>query len=60
MGDVADMIIEGILCEWCGEYIGDSVGYPRKCSGCKTEYQEEIRKKNKSKKTTKKSKNKQS
>jgi len=34
MGDVADMIIEGVLCEQCGGYIGDEVGYPRKCSSC--------------------------
>lgn len=34
MGEIADMMIDGILCEECGEYIGDAVGYPRLCSGC--------------------------
>ena len=34
MGEVADMLIDGILCEGCGEYIGSAVGYPRRCSGC--------------------------
>jgi len=34
MGDSADMILEGILCEICGEYIGEEVGYPRTCTGC--------------------------
>ena len=30
MGDNADMILDGILCEETGEYIGPGVGYPRK------------------------------
>lgn len=34
MGDIADMMIEGVLCEGCGVYIGCEVGYPRKCSSC--------------------------
>lgn len=35
MGDIADMVIEGILCESCGVYIeGDAPGYPRSCSDC--------------------------
>jgi len=34
MGDIADMIIEGILCECCGCFIGDPVGYPRTCEDC--------------------------
>lgn len=29
MGDISDMIIDGILCEGCGSYLGDAVGYPR-------------------------------
>ncbi len=35
MGDIADMILCGILCDCCGEYIGEDVGHPRKCDGCK-------------------------
>jgi hypothetical protein len=31
MGDVTEMILEGILCKQCGQYIGKSVGYPQKC-----------------------------
>jgi hypothetical protein len=34
MGDVADMMLDGTLCEGCGQYIGDSVGYPLRCSTC--------------------------
>jgi len=47
MGDIADMMIEGILCECCGEYIGNSVGYPRKCSYCMGESYEKNKKKHK-------------
>jgi methionyl-tRNA synthetase len=37
MGDIAEMILEGILCEDCGCYIEDeeAEGYPRKCNDCK-------------------------
>lgn len=34
MGEIAEMMLDGILCEQCGEYIGGSVGYPRPCAGC--------------------------
>ena len=34
MGDAAEMILDGIVCEVCGEYIGEPCGYPRKCAGC--------------------------
>jgi len=40
MGDIADMIIEGIMCQLCGEIIhqnlDDPPGYPCYCSrACK-------------------------
>ena len=35
MGEIADMMIGGALCETCGAYVGDEVGYPRKCRSCK-------------------------
>ena len=34
MGDIAEMKLEGILCEGCGEFIGEEVGYPRRCKDC--------------------------
>jgi predicted Zn-ribbon and HTH transcriptional regulator len=37
MGDAAEMILEGIVCESCGVYIGEAIGYPRKCKDCKKE-----------------------
>lgn len=41
MGEIAEMMIDGILCEQCGEYIGGAVGYPRTCSGCDGSYNNE-------------------
>lgn len=34
MGEIAEMMLEGILCEGCGEYLEDAVGYPRRCTCC--------------------------
>lgn len=35
MGDIADMMLEGILCEQCGVYIDDRPpGHPRLCRAC--------------------------
>lgn len=37
MGDIADMMVEGLLCEQCGGFIdGEEPGYPRNC-GCEPE-----------------------
>ena len=37
MGDIADMMLEGILCQGCGCYIGDGDGIPGYCGGCQPE-----------------------
>lgn len=36
MGEIADMMLDGTLCEGCGELIddGDGDGFPRRCAGC--------------------------
>lgn len=34
MGEVAEMMLDGTLCETCGEYLGAPTGYPRKCRNC--------------------------
>ncbi len=35
MGEISDMKQDGTLCECCGSFIGDEVGYPRYCTiGC--------------------------
>lgn len=45
MGDISEMMLDGTLCETCGEFIGEPVGYPRYCGGCRPR-----KKKNKNKK----------
>lgn len=39
MGDAADMILEGVLCQVCGEMIddGEGVGHPVTCDACLAE-----------------------
>ncbi len=32
MGEIADAMLDGTLCEGCGEYIGSDAGYPQYCS----------------------------
>lgn len=34
MGDIADMMLDGTLCEQCGVYLGNAVDHPRLCPGC--------------------------
>jgi len=31
MGDIADMMINGLMCETCGMFFDDECGYPRSC-----------------------------
>lgn len=36
MGDIADMMIDGTLCQGCGVYLeSESFGVARYCAGCK-------------------------
>jgi len=48
MGDVADMILDGTLCQVCGSVMSDTIpfignnlipgpGYPRTCEDCEKE-----------------------
>lgn len=42
MGEIADLMINGDICEGCGvELGGEGDGYPRRCSGCAREYKSE-------------------
>jgi len=35
MGEIAEMVIVGILCERCGVLIdGETTGFPRQCDNC--------------------------
>lgn len=36
MGEVADMMLDGTLCQVCGEFLNDDPpGYPCTCYGCR-------------------------
>ena len=35
MGEIADMMLDGDLCEGCGEYMGGGSGYARRCYSCR-------------------------
>jgi hypothetical protein len=34
MGEVAEMMLDGTLCQMCGVFMGDAVGYPVTCTSC--------------------------
>lgn len=34
MGEISEMIQDGILCEWCGVYTGGDHGHPVLCQSC--------------------------
>jgi hypothetical protein len=53
MGEIADMMLDGDLCERCGEYMEGGEGYARLCSGCR---QDDRRRENPKRKAKKKSK----
>lgn len=37
MGEIAELMLDGTLCEGCGVDMGDEYGYPRTCAGCRRE-----------------------
>lgn len=39
MGEIAEMMLEGILCQYCGVYLDveESCGFPMSCSDCEEE-----------------------
>lgn len=38
MGDAVEMILDGLVCELCGELIdGEEPGFPRHCDSCEEE-----------------------
>ena len=36
MGEIAEMMLDGTLCEQCGEYMGNSCGHTQVCAGCRS------------------------
>jgi hypothetical protein len=47
VGEIAEMVLNGILCEQCGAYIadGEEAGYPRLCATCAIAAEEEFEEK---------------
>jgi hypothetical protein len=37
MGDIADAMLDGDLCQYCGVYMEGGAGYPQTCAGCQRE-----------------------
>jgi len=38
MGDIADMMLDGTLCQFCGDFMGgEGDGFPVTCSACQVE-----------------------
>ncbi len=38
MGEAAEMVLDGLLCECCGMMIdGEELGYPRLCEDCEND-----------------------
>lgn len=34
MGEIAEMMLDGEMCAGCGEWLGESYGFPQYCSFC--------------------------
>ncbi len=34
MSERVDLLLDGLVCEQCGVYLEEAVGYPRKCRAC--------------------------
>lgn len=42
MGEIADMMINGSMCQYCGECFDDEPGYPRSCPSCSSDEDDQI------------------
>ena len=40
MGEIAEMMLDGTMCQVCGEFMGESIGYPVTCVACQPEGEE--------------------
>jgi hypothetical protein len=34
MSEFNDLMLDGVICQCCGQLLGDAAGYPRSCAGC--------------------------
>lgn len=44
MGEISEMILEGILCQVCGCACDKSYGVPQTCSDCKPKKKKKVKK----------------
>ena len=48
MGEIAEMMLDGLMCEGCGEWMdeafedGDGPGYPQRCAACQRDAGSEL------------------
>lgn len=38
MGEIAEMMLSGEMCQGCGEFLDEELGYPGYCAGCSVEF----------------------
>ena len=43
MGEIADDMIDGFMCSWCGVYFENDHGYPVACDSCWEDALEDIK-----------------
>lgn len=54
MGEIADSMVNGFLCEMCGVYLdGEEPGHPRQCEDCDDDKPKPKKKKKRKKKKAK-------
>lgn len=34
MSEFVDLMLDGAICQCCGQFLGDATGFPRSCEGC--------------------------
>ena len=34
MGEIAEMMLNGEMCQWCGEFMDNPQGFPSVCAAC--------------------------
>lgn len=59
VGEIADMMLEGAMCQWCGEFIENATGFATICAGCRSVHGVDIHGIPRKKKRNRKSKRKQ-
>lgn len=43
MGEIAEMMLSGVLCQVCGVFLGEETGYPVTCEDCDSEEEQDFK-----------------